>query len=394
MKNCLLIFHWMMPLFLVALFSLSSCNKHIHGDKDKPQLEGVENAPSDPTPQTPISPTTYNIFVENSASMKGFFNRSNTLKQIIQEYYDRIDATHSPITLNLINNNIVRQHNNIDRYLNNLLSNCNAKWSEMDKILEIAMDTLGKNDVNLVISDYCFESPYGDFKRAQSHITNIFQKRLNSGKDLSIAIFKYNCDFNGTTYPSKRNCTHDLPAYVWAFGSTGQIKKFLKLPIKVNRECLVLEPFQNIQPKLIVSHARMLDKNDKNTIIVSEWKKDRRSKGYKLKLELDLNTLAIDEITLSDIKNYSITQGYNIDAISHKDDIYLFEISTNHPSPGDVTINLVNNLPQWVFDSNFEDENQVPDSGKTLGIKYLIEGVFDAYNYSNKQIFAVSFKLK
>ena len=381
-KNFLFLF-----LSLGFLLSFTSCVEE--RKKNNPEAEPTNSG------SAIIEPTiTYNIFVENSGSMKGFFNKKNTLKQIIREYYDRIDATKSPITLNLINTSIIRKKDNVDDYLRNLFSNCNASLSELDKILEMAMDTLGANEVNLVISDYCFESPNGNFVMARSHITNIFQKRLNSGKDLAVAIFKYDCDFNGRNYPSNRNCTHSVPAYVWAFGATSQIKKVMNLPIKVDAESMVLEPFKEITPGFINCHSRMVNKN--NEIVVSEWKQERKTNDYKLDFELNLSGLAIGEEFLADLNNYEITPGYSLDTITREQgsDTYVFRIRTNHPSPGEVKIDLRNIFPQWVFDSNFESMTAVPDAGKTLGIKYLIEGVFDAYNYQNNSIFTVKIIIK
>lgn len=382
-----LLIHFSVLLVLATL--LSSCG----GRHERSSNSGGEKGSDTIIDNSiPLPVTTYNFYVENSASMKGFLNGNTTLKQVIKEYYDRIDALQSPITLNLVNNSIVRKNKDIEDYLNNLYRNCNAKWSELDKILAIAMDTLGPNEVNLVISDYCFESPNGTFAMAQSGITKLFQKRLNTGKDLAVAIFKYNCDFNGITYPSKKKCNHEIPAYVWAFGSTRQIKDVSKLPIKINSECMILEPWKEFQPEFIDHPSRMVKNNE---IVVKHWKKERNSDFYKLSMKLDLSKLAINESFLIDTNNYSITEGFEIDQITRvpETDIYIFELSTKHPSPCDVTVNLVNNIPQWVYDSNYEDMNTAPDAGKTLGIKYLIEGVYDAYNYSNKNIFTVKIKL-
>ena len=57
---------------------------------------------------------------------------------------------------------------------------------------------------------------------------------------------------------------------------------------------------------------------------------------------------------------------------------------------GVLNIALRNQLPQWIYDMN-DDEGlniKAKDSiNKTFGIKYLVEGVFDAYNFSGNTIY-------
>jgi hypothetical protein len=158
-----------------------------------------------------------------------------------------------------------------------------------------------------------------------------------------------------------------------------------------------MEPYKEIMPKFNIPNSRMLDKKN-NSIIVKYWDsvRNRDSKIYTLSFELCLSELAIDESCLIDTLNYNVSNGYSLKSIKRNSDkdTYEYQISTNHPSPGMVKINLVNIFPQWVSDSNYEDDKTAPDSGKTYGIKYLIEGVYDAYNYENKNLFTVNINLK
>ena len=60
-------------------------------------------------------------------------------------------------------------------------------------------------------------------------------------------------------------------------------------------------------------------------------------------------------------------------------------MSTDKPAPGVVSIVYVQpELPEWVEKSNFTGTG-IPKDSTTLGVKYLIGGVYDAYhNLSNK----------
>ena len=60
-------------------------------------------------PQEPQYCQIVNIYVENSGSMKGYFSGNSQIKDIIKDYYDRIDDSQSEgdtITLNFINTQI------------------------------------------------------------------------------------------------------------------------------------------------------------------------------------------------------------------------------------------------------------------------------------------------
>ena len=51
-------------------------------------------------------------------------------------------------------------------------------------------------------------------------------------------------------------------------------------------------------------------------------------------------------------------------------------------------------IPDWVKNSNFERKGVVPPDSMTYGVKYLIGGVFDAYNNMAKEIFEINVELK
>lgn len=338
--------------------------------------------------QVPAPAITYNFYIENSGSMKGYFSSvNNNLITIIAEYNDRIDEKKGgddTITLNYINTRIQRVNLPIKGYLNSAKSNCTAQFTKLDDILAMAMDSLSDNHVNIVISDYCFTSNNSSLATAKSGITNLFATRLRNNRDLSIAIVKYDCDFNGTYYPGGIPCNHSLPIYVWAFGPSNQIKRITQLDVKEPHNIMVLQPWQELQPVYKVKDKRMLEK-DGNSVIVKNWKKDHHDGLYRITFDVDMSSVALDKKYILDINNYNISGDYIIDSIQKGtiqesgQDMYTYTISTTHPSPSTISINLINAIPEWVEDSNF-DGNGVPVKGKTFGIQPLIEGVYDAYH--------------
>jgi hypothetical protein len=222
----------------------------------------------------------------------------------------------------------------------------------------------------------------------------LFTSKIKHNNDLSIAIFKYDCDFNGKYYPGALACTHSLPLYIWAFGPSTQIKKISRLPIKETRETMIVQPCQELTPTYIVKKSRMLEQST-NSIMVSQWDKNRNGDtNYTLVFTVPISALAIDETYLQSLTNYTISDGYQIESISQIDNETLkFTITTNKPSPGTISINLLSSIPDWVKESNYAG-NKVPNIGQTAGIAHLIEGVYDAYHNLNNNIATINIKLK
>ena len=351
-------------------------------------------------------PTMVNIFVENSGSMKGFFAGNSQIKDIIKEYYDRIGERQKDsdtITLNYINTQIENYSDNIKNYLAHTQSKCTASYSKVDNILTLAMEGCNDTTVNVVVSDYCFESNDGSLAMAASGITSLFSKQMRSNSSLSVAIIKYMSDFKGRYFPGGINCNKPLPFYIWIFGNAADVKQIANLPIKEgNCGKLLLQPKQFINHRIISKNARMIDGD---AIIVKKWNPNRGrgflcsrtddSDEYIVNIEVDLNSVILSEGEIVNKQNYKISDGYTINSIKReKDNKYVFTISTPKPSPGLIMIDYsLDSLPQWVEDSNFAGVG-IPKDSTTLGIKDLITGVYEAYHNNSKEYFTIKVILK
>lgn len=339
-----------------------------------------------------------NIYVENSGSMKGYFSGNSQIKDVIKDYYDRIDDSQSEgdtITLNYINTQIENSSAEIKEYLMACQSKCTAAYSKIDDILRMAMEGINDSTVNIVISDYCFESDNSSIPMAMSGITGLFSKRLKTDAHLSVAIIKYMSDFNGKYFPGGIHVKKSMPFYLWIFGNEKQVKRIVYAPIKSsNCGTLILQPSQIIAPTIISKKARMVEDN---SIIVSEWDKDRRRDAttYSTTIELNLSRIILTKEDLCNTNNYAITNGYRIESIEEKENgIYSYRVSTNKPSPGTITIEYIQlDLPEWVEKSNFTGAG-IPKDSTTLGVKYLIGGVYDAYHNLSNKIFETKITLK
>lgn len=344
--------------------------------------------------------TTFNFYIENSGSVKGYFkNKDNDAGKILKEFYDRIDDdldSKDSIKLHFINNSIEPECVDVRSWLNKAWSRCDAQYSDIDKVLSLVLDKATQGSVNLVLSDFAFVSKDGNLSNARSEITSVFAKALKKAPNTAVAILKYSASFDGNYYPGRVAYTGKLPLYLWIFGPTEQVKEVLNKKVHQTPENVLL--FQKpLEAKALVvtNNARMTDPNH-SCINVNEWKKDRISNKYIADLSIDLSKVLIPESDICKVSNYHVgPAGYVVSKIE-KDDMgkHHFYISTTQCSPSTLKIAYQTELPSWVESSNYEVVGK-PMVDKTYGIKYLIEGVHDAfYKKGNMDLFTVKTELK
>lgn len=370
---------------LLLILSFISCNKR--------PSKIIENNGND---SIIITPSKYHFMIENSGSMKGYFNGNSEAKAILKNIYDRLDEQLNEdigdtITLNYINTSIEPVHASIEPFLQQTWSNCTASFTKLDDILSMAFSNANSESVTLLVSDYCFASNIGSLETAKSGITNLFTKGLKDNAGLSVAILKFNSDFNGKYYPGGLPCKQDLPFYVWVFGDAAKVKKVIELPNIANEGILVLQPTETIIPEIVTLNARM--KGDSaGSVKVDKWNKDRHSDTYSLTYKFPISNIVMNKEAILHHNAYELPAGYVISNIEIKEDTCTMTIATNRPSPGKLCIEYQNAIPKWVEDSNFEGTG-IPPEGKTLGIKSLIEGVYNAYANKNKNILTITITL-
>ena len=351
-------------------------------------------------PPSVDSPITYNFYVENSGSVRGYFNgASNDACVILKEFYDRIDekrADKDTITLNYISNYIKQQNVDIGDWLKQIYPNCTESYSDLDTVLVKVLSATNKNTVNLVLSDFCFVSKNGSLPQAKSEITKVFTKGLKEYSDLSIAIYKYEASFDGFYFPGKIAYKGKRPLYLWIFGPSREVKRISNLPIEQNAEAkLFLQPSEIVSHEVIVRNSRMTNK-DKTEINVSEWKTDRHENNlYKVDIKGYLSSLILPSSDILDSSKYNVSpKDFYIDNITQNDnDEYTFKVATKRPYPCDLVITYSTEFPTWVDTSNFE-QTGLPKDSTTYGIKSLIEGASNAYRNNSNNIFSLKIKLK
>lgn len=367
------------------------CSLLLQGCKPPRGANNDDNAPIFNNPSNEQLATSFNFYVENSGSMKGYFsgNGKSELETIINDYYDRLSENKKvgdTITLNWINTSVEKYGKELQDYLKIAKSKCNASYTKIDEILKMAMDSIRDDRVNIVVSDYCFTTNFGSLEMARSHITRLFTEQLNSNSKLAIGIFKYMVNFDGYYYPGGIRCNKAIPVYFWAFGNSAQIKRFSELKIKAKNCGALLLQVGKTKPVRIDIHSKRAVGED-NIIIVSKWTANRYNKEYVADVTVDLSDILLTSEDLHNADNYDVnsssSSAYLINSISNDSGLYTFTVSTDKPSPGTLGISYKMEFPKWAERYSFEGTG-LPTDSTTYGIKDLIGGVYDAfYNKSN-----------
>lgn len=170
----------------------------------------------------------------------------------------------------------------------------------------------------------------------------------------------------------------------------------VNLPVTLENEAkMFLQPMETCATKVVTNNARMTDKG--KDIIVKHWKEDRYENNlYKVDIKVDLSKVIISDLEIKDVQKYTIVPNdyYIVNIKSESNGQYIYTIATNRrPFACDLTIGYTTKLPNWVITSNFEN-NSLPKDSTTYGIKSLIEGVNNAYQNKDNNIFTINLSLK
>lgn len=352
-----------------------------------------------------------NVYVENSGSMNGYVKGVTEFDQIIYNYL--IDIKNGDLTdeLNLfyINSSIIPQNSDIQTFIKNLEPNTfkqfggNLGTTDIADILKLILLETNDQTVSIFISD-CIFSP-GKNKDANSYLVN---QQIQIKNDISEHIKKYpqtaftvyRCisNFDGFYFDKEDNRTYinDIrPFYVWLIGD----KKYLStIQKKIPDNKFIGKGIQNklsitnsqkvnyaIQPN---SGSFKLDKQDPKTNI-QKLKVEKNMKAT-FNVQAQLDNFLLSTQYLQDTSNYIINDKEFSFKVTNAPTnpfgyTHLLKFSTFHPKQKILSIQLKRKMPEWVKIVNDEQGIGINKNtiDKTYGIKYLIEGIYNAYTSDN-----------
>lgn len=377
-------------------------------------------------PETLATQGTFNInvYLENSASMDGYVKGVTEFETAIYNLLGdfKISGLCDSLNLNYINKTIPYQKQNalpadIQDFIEKLEPSVfkqrggDRSVSDLKNILSTVLKTVNDKNAAVLISDFVF-SP-GKNANAQDYLNNQgvgikidFAEKLKEF-DLSAVVIQLQSNFDGLYYDKTDKplpFKGKRPYYVWIFGSTQQISSILNKKVLDNikggySNRLVLQSIKGISepnhkilysPKIGSFSAKQL-----NNKIISDASAstNNQNKGlFGFNVAVDFSSNLQDANYFLDTNNYILSNTkyqLKIETITDKNDAslsgftHLLKLQTSELREEVLKIDIVGKTPSWVFNStSIDDSNILNDSSeqqKTFGLKYLIEGVSDAF---------------
>jgi len=430
MKKTLYLF---IPLVIICL--LTGC-----GGKSRSRGIGMVNDSSiDPAKviktDSLINPV-INVYIENSGSMDGYVNGNTEFKGAIRDllvllkhYYGQ-----EQIKVNFINTKIRETDTKAD--LATFATNINTQWSmkgedrsssNLNNVFKMILDKTNKETISILFSDCIYsikgKDAEGLLSDEKSLTKDAFLSRWRQDSlKLATTIVKMKSKFKGIYY-DKDNAKTELngderPYYICIIGNNDIMIDFnAKIPLEKGK----IEGFDN---KYIISTGatdNMYYSVLLSTANVGRFKENRkestktyvhgirdvnmkigsRSRNANNKLTfavaVDLKNVAAEEDYLINPQNYTLGDNNfhikeiipvdknNINAndwlrICEANPTHLIVLEATGTATSNVKVSLKKQMPQWIEQTNIiDDKNIRKNLDKTFGIKYLIEGISEAY---------------
>lgn len=362
--------------------------------------------------QQPVTSNNFKlkVYIENSGSMDGYMCAGSELKDAVYGYASTLSSYADTTELNYINSKIIPYRNEIKSFIRDLTPRKfrtvggDRSNSDIAAMFEDILNQTDNNTVSIFVSDCILDVPNGDatdfFENRSIDIRNTFTKDLNKFVDLGVEIFRLESTFEGWYYFSKgkeylKNVKR--PYYMWVIGNKNiltyvnklvpisEIKHGVKNYFAFSTNCVV--PFEITNTKGIA----------KGTYCVPSKTRDGNYE-FLIKTNLQSTLQGID--VLSNTSNYNtITPNITVNGVTEltgsSSSLYshmIRVIITNTSKSFAERISLKPlSAPVWLEDANDDSGRDIKKNiDKTTGIKYLVQGVVDAYK-KQEQLMEIKF---
>ena len=362
--------------------------------------------------QQPVTSNNFKlkVYIENSGSIDGYICAGSELKDSVYGYASTLSSYADTTELNYINSKIIPYRNEIKSFIRDLTPRKfrtvggDRSNSDIAAMFEDILNQTDNNTVSIFVSDCILDVPNGDatdfFENRSIDIRNTFTKDLNKFVDLGVEIFRLESTFEGWYYFSKgkeylKNVKR--PYYMWVIGNKNiltyvnklvpisEIKHGVKNYFAFSTNCVV--PFEITNTKGIA----------KGTYCVPSKTRDGNYE-FLIKTNLQSTLQGID--VLSNTSNYNtITPNITVNGVTEltgsSSSLYshmIRVIITNTSKSFAERISLKPlSAPVWLEDANDDSGRDIKKNiDKTTGIKYLVQGVVDAYK-KQEQLMEIKF---
>lgn len=402
-------------LLLLSCLLTSGCSSE---DEDYPSQKGKTKN----TASTATTKYDYSVYIESSGSLNGYLKPSGegNFKENIYSLISELNSLASKKSLSLfdINTRIIPAASNadaaqLDAYYRQLDEKTfrqrndkqggNQSQSDLKQVFRMVLDSTGAGQVSVLVTDGIFSpgrltNAQDYFDQQKAGIQLFFSEKLH-GEPLATLVLQFYSAFQGRYYYQDNSCKdgsfEQRPYYVFCFGPEAALQQLLSRirnnsMLKDLRNYLLLTGTKSYAVKPRIRPFQEYYENDADEpLILSHAAKGGRDGKFRVKLGLDLSSLPLGENGLTDRSHYSISPGYTIEKIAPYGKAGLSHeliLVADKPITGKLSVTLKKEMPAWVTESNLDTDKKKSAAaleGKTLGIRYLLEGMQRAYdNYT------------
>ena len=350
------------------------------------------------------------VFIENSGSMDGYMCDGSQLKDAVYSYASSLSSYADTTYLNYINSKIIPYRNDIQSFIRELtpqkfsMAGGNRSNSDIAAMFENILNQTDDSTVSIFVSDCILDVPNGDatsfFENRSIDIRNAFTKHLNKQTDLGVEIFCLESTFDGRYYYSKgsellKNVKR--PYYMWVIGNKNILAH---LNQKVPPLTEVKHGIKNYFAYSTNSVVPFEITNTRNIAKGNQCVPTKNDDGdYEFLIKTNLRSTLQGTDVLSSPSNYTtITSGIIVNGVtevpnsSSSSFTHIINVIITNTSKSYAERIALKPLyaPSWLEEANDDSGKDIRNNiNKTTGIKYLVQGVADAYK---KQEQLVDFK--
>lgn len=348
-------------------------------------------------PVKPYLPSKVKLFVENSGSMDGYMFAGSELKDAVYSYISGL-STHTDTTeLYFVNSDIYR----VNAPLNNVIytmspatfhqSPGNKANTDIANIFSMVLSQIEPNTVNVLVTDGILDLPAGSttfFRTKETQIKSIFENYLKVNKNFGIEIYRMSSKFNGNYYytgGTVKLSDQQRPYYMFVLGD----KQTLSAANNIVAKSQIQHGVENYYAYSSYTEVPFVVLNKKKKGKGGSFDVRLQKKEAPVIVKVDMQYTLHDEELLKNIPYYSIAFGdENIKVKSikelRKEPEYTHALTVNLPANAEEgQINMYfcpPPYPSWLEDANDDlSDASVATSMKTTGIKYIVEGISDAF---------------
>lgn len=335
------------------------------------------------------------VFIENSGSMDGYMCNGSQLKDALYDYVSDLNRSTDSTELYYINSAIIPYKSDLTSYIKDLTpskfhqAGGNTSNTDLGSLIAKVLETVNDSTVSIFVSDCILDLPSKDAQKFLTHCEiRIKEEIINAQKripDLGVEILKLSSDFNGRYfYPNGKVETLNgvkRPYYIWILGDKNYLAKLnsdvpLSMLVKYNLGGVVSFSNQSSIP------FEIKNKNLTGSIVTSTHG------DYHITILADFRTTLQPDGVIQDKSNYMFNNSNlvidGVYPISDKNSKFTHFLNFTIPNGTQIAQDcLIFNspkLPSWISESNDETGDNIHNNlDKTTGIKYLIQGVADAY---------------